>query len=310
MRMPGNDETLTRGEQATAGEGAAVIRVNDLAFTYPGAGQPAVRGLDFAIRRGEIFGFLGPSGAGKSTTQKVLIGLLKGYTGEVKVMDRELKSWGADYYERVGVSFELPNHYQKLTALENLNFFRSLYSTTTEDPRELLTMVGLEDDADTRVGRFSKGMQMRLSFVRALLHRPELIFLDEPTAGLDPVNARHMKDIVLDLKREGRTIFLTTHDMTVADQLCDRVAFIVDGCMALVESPRELKLRQGERKVRVEYRDAEAGGHLLHGEFSLDGLGNDGKFLDLLRKAQIETIHTEEATLEDVFIQTTGRSLV
>lgn len=287
-----------------------MIRVNDLAFTYPGAGEPAVRGLNFAIRRGEIFGFLGPSGAGKSTTQKILIGLLKSYTGEITVMDGDLKSWRSDYYERVGVSFELPNHYQKLTALENLNFFRSLYSATTEDPRELLKMVGLESEADTRVGRFSKGMQMRLTFIRALLHRPELIFLDEPTAGLDPVNARNMKDIILNLKREGRTIFLTTHDMTVADQLCDRLAFIVDGRITLVGSPRELKLRQGERKVRVEYRKAETGGALSRREFSLDGLGDNVEFLALLRATEVETIHTEEATLEDVFIRTTGKRLV
>ncbi len=310
MKMPDKDETLACGGQAAAEEEAAVIRVNNMAFTYPGAGEPAVRGLNFAVRRGEIFGFLGPSGAGKSTTQKVLIALLKSYTGDITVMDSDLKSWGADYYERVGVSFELPNHYQKLTALENLNFFRSLYSTTTEDPRELLKMVGLENEADTRVGRFSKGMQMRLTFARALLHRPELVFLDEPTAGLDPVNARNIKDIVLDLKRKGRTIFLTTHDMTVADQICDRVAFIVDGRIALVGSPRELKIGQGERKVRVEYRKGETGGGLSRREFLLDGLGDDGEFLALLRETKIETIHTEEATLEDVFIRTTGRRLV
>lgn len=308
--MPGKDETLARGEQVVGDEGAVVIRVNDLAYTYPGAGESAVRGLNFAIRRGEVFGFLGPSGAGKSTTQKVLIGLLKSYTGDITVMGRELNSWGSDYYERVGVSFELPNHYQKLTALENLNFFRSLYSRTTEDPRELLKMVGLENEADTSVCRFSKGMQMRLTFIRALLHRPELVFLDEPTAGLDPVNARNMKDIILNLKRKGCTIFLTTHDMTVADQLCDRVAFIVDGRMALVDAPRDLRIRQGERKVRVEYRYGEAGGHLLRREFSLNGLGDDEKFLALLRNAEIETIHTEEATLEDVFIRTTGKRLV
>jgi fluoroquinolone transport system ATP-binding protein len=266
-----------------------IIGVRDMTFTYPAGDAPAVRGLSFSVWRGEIFGFLGPSGAGKSTTQKILIGLLRGYEGDVEVMGRDLGSWGADYYERVGVSFELPNHYQKLTALENLDFFSSLYHKATEDPRKLLEMVGLGGDADTRVSRFSKGMQMRLTFARALLHRPELIFLDEPTAGLDPVNARKLKDIVLELKGEGRTIFLTTHDMTVADQLCDRIAFIVDGRIALIGSPRELKIRQGERKVRVEYRK---NGGTETCEFPLDGVGNDEEFLGLLRREQIETIHT------------------
>ena len=290
----------------TVTNGPEMIGVRDMTFTYHAGGTPAVRSLSFSVERGEIFGFLGPSGAGKSTTQKILIGLLRGYEGNVEVMGRDLGSWGADYYERVGVSFELPNHYQKLTALENLDFFRSLYRKATADPRELLDMVGLGDDADTRVSRFSKGMQMRLTFARALLHRPELIFLDEPTAGLDPVNARKLKDIVLELKSEGRTIFLTTHDMTVADQLCDRVAFIVDGHIALIDSPRELKIRQGKRKVRVEYRK---NGDTETCEFPLDGVGDDEEFLRLLRREQIETIHTEEATLEDVFIKATGRSL-
>jgi fluoroquinolone transport system ATP-binding protein len=290
----------------TVGSRSEMIGVRDMTFTYPAGDAPAARGLSFSVGRGEIFGFLGPSGAGKSTTQKILIGLLRGYEGNVEVMGRDLGSWGADYYERVGVSFELPNHYQKLTALENLDFFSSLYHKPTEDPRKLLEMVGLGEDADVRVSRFSKGMQMRLTFARALLHRPELIFLDEPTAGLDPVNARRLKDIVLGLKSEGRTIFLTTHDMTVADQLCDRVAFIVDGSIALIDSPRELKIRQGERKVRVEYRKNGGTGTC---EFPLDGVGDDEGFLRLLRREQIETIHTEEATLEDVFIKATGRSL-
>ncbi|MGF1473367.1 MAG: ABC transporter ATP-binding protein [Rubrobacteraceae bacterium] len=284
-----------------------MIEVQNLTFAYSGSDRQAVDGISFGVGRGEIFGFLGPSGAGKSTTQKILIGLLRGYGGGIEVLGKDLKSWGPDYYERIGVSFELPNHYQKLTALENLNFFRSLYSKGTEDPRELLATVGLENDADTRVSQFSKGMQMRLTFVRALLNRPELIFLDEPTAGLDPVNGRKMREIILDLKKEGRTIFLTTHDMTVADQLCDRVAFIVDGRIPVVDSPRELKIREGQRKVRVEYRE---NGQTGRREFSLDGLGDDESFLTLLRGERIETIHTEEATLEDVFIGATGRRLV
>lgn len=284
-----------------------MIEVQSLTFAYPGKNEPAIRGIDFTVEKGEILGFLGPSGAGKSTTQKILIGLLRGYGGKVSVLGKDIKNWGHEYYEKIGVSFELPNHYQKLTALENLNFFRSLYSKDTEDPRELLEMVGLENDADTRVAQFSKGMQMRLTFARALLHRPELIFLDEPTAGLDPTNARKMRDIILDLKHEGRTVFLTTHDMGVAEKLCDRVAFIVDGTIAAIDSPRELKIRHGERRVRVEY---ETTGHTDQREFSLDNLGNDDRFLTLLREEKIETIHTEEATLEDIFIEITGKALV
>ena len=308
-------ENPVTGERAvirpgtTLDGGRKAIEVRDLTFSYHGSDGPAVRGMSFSVGRGEVFGFLGPSGAGKSTTQKLLIGLLGGHAGGISVLGRDLGSWGQDYYERIGVSFELPNHYQKLTALENLEFFRSLYSKKTEDPMKLLEMVGLEGDAGTRVGRFSKGMQMRLTFARAIMHRPDLIFLDEPTAGLDPVNARNVKDIVLQLKEEGSTVFLTTHDMTVADGLCVRVAFVVDGRIALIDSPRELKLQQGERKIRVEYRNGTDEKRLARREFSLDGLGYDKGFLTLLREADIETIHTEEATLEDVFVRATGRSL-
>ena len=283
-----------------------MIEVNKLAFTYAG-GRQALKGISFAVRAGELFGFLGPSGAGKSTTQKILIGLLKGYSGTVVVLGRELATWGADYYERIGVSFELPNHYQKLTARENLAFFRSLYSGPTDDPHDLLALVGLADDADTRVAQYSKGMQMRLNVARALLNRPDLLFLDEPTAGLDPRNARRIKDLLLRRKAEGRTIFLTTHDMTLADELCDRVAFIVDGVIPLIDSPRVLKVLHGQRRVRVEFR---ADGRLGQREFALDDLANDRDFLALLRSGRVETIHTQEATLEDVFIRVTGKSLV
>lgn len=283
-----------------------MVRVEHLVFTYAGADAPAVKDASFTIERGEIFGFLGPSGAGKSTTQKVLIRLLKEYKGHVEVLGRDLRTWGSEYYERVGVSFELPNHYQKLTALENLTLFRTLYQGPTEEPQALLEMVGLEEDGNTPVSAFSKGMQMRLNFVRSLLHRPELIFLDEPTSGLDPVNARRVREIVLDLKRAGKTVFLTTHDMAVADALCDRVGFMVDGEIALIDAPRTLKLRHGERTVRVE---TVQDGQPQTAEFALAGIGGNREFLALLESSQVETIHTQEATLEDIFIRVTGRRL-
>ncbi len=283
-----------------------MITVNNLTFTYPAATEPALRDISFDIQQGEIFGFLGPSGAGKSTTQKILIGLLKDYQGQVSIFDRDLQAWRSDYYERIGVSFELPNHYLKLTARENLVYFASLYERETEDPLALLETVGLAEDADMRVGQFSKGMRARLNVARALLHRPELLFLDEPTAGLDPVSARLIKEIIRRKKEEGRTIFLTTHNMAVADELCDRVAFIVDGKIRLIDSPRALKLQHGQRLVRVEFR---ANGTLTTREFTLDGLAENGEFLALLRREAVETIHTQETTLENIFIEVTGRQL-
>lgn len=285
----------------------SAIDVRGLTFSYQRTDAPAVRGIDFSVGAGEIFGFLGPSGAGKSTTQKILIGLLTGYGGDVSVWGRSPAAWGQDYYQRVGVSFELPNHYQKLTAVENLRFFASLYHGPTRDPLELLDMVGLADDADTRVAKFSKGMQMRLTFVRALLHEPDLLFLDEPTSGLDPTNARRVKDIVLAERDRGKTVFLTTHDMATADELCDRVAFIVDGKIAALNTPRALKVERAQNRVRVEFRDD--ANNLASADFPLDGLADNAEFQHLLRDRHLETIHSKEASLDDVFVEATGRRL-
>jgi len=284
-----------------------VIDVEHLQFTYHGAKRPAVRGLNFKIRQGEIFGFLGPSGAGKSTTQKILIGLLDGYQGRVSVLERELSAWDASLYEKIGVAFEFPNHYLKLTALENLAYFRALYDHPTEEPETLLAWVGLEQDARTPVGEFSKGMKNRLNVARSLLHRPELLFMDEPTTGLDPVNARNIKDLILAQKKAGRTIFLTTHNMSVAEELCDRLAFIVDGEIKLIDEPTKLKIQYGQPMVRVEYTN---GAERQSRQFPLTGLGDDPAFIQLLRNQTIETIHTQEASLEDIFIRVTGRGLV
>jgi fluoroquinolone transport system ATP-binding protein len=283
-----------------------MITVENLSFTYPKAAEPALRGLSFGIARGEIFGFLGPSGAGKSTTQKILIGLLKDYQGKVSVLGKDLKNWRADYYERIGVSFEAPNHYLKLTALENLRYFAALYGAATREPRGLLERVGLGADGDKPVSQFSKGMKNRLNVARSLLHDPELLFLDEPTTGLDPVNARLIKELIEEQRSAGKTVFLTTHNMTVADELCDRVGFIVDGELRLIDAPRELKLRYGRRIVRVENNTA---GRMATRDFPLETLGDDAEFIALLRGGKVQTIHTLEATLEDIFIEVTGRRL-
>ncbi len=156
-----------------------MIEVNTLSYTYASAQQPAVKGLSFAIQPGEVFGFLGPSGAGKSTTQKVLIGLLREFQGQVQVFGKDLRAWKSDYYERIGVAFEVPNLYLKLTGLENLRYFASLYSVPTADPEELLALVDLAEDGKTPVGQYSKGMKVRLNVARSLLHQPPLQALTE-----------------------------------------------------------------------------------------------------------------------------------
>ena len=292
-----------RGTESSQAE--AMITVEHLSYRYPGGSCPAVRGISFQVKPGEIFGFLGPSGAGKSTTQKVLIGLLSPYEGEVRVLGQPLRAQGPQYYEQIGVGFELPNHFAKLTAMENLRFFASFYSATV-DPRELLARVGLVEAADQRVEEFSKGMRMRLSFVRALLHDPRVLFLDEPTSGLDPVNARLLKEMIREQRERGKCVFLTTHNMHDADELCDRVAFMVDGEIRQIGSPKELRATSGEGRVEVTYREGDL---IRSAEFPLNGLADETDFLGILRDREIVSLHSQEISLEDVFVQTTGRRL-
>ncbi|HKA97587.1 MAG TPA: ABC transporter ATP-binding protein [Streptosporangiaceae bacterium] len=289
-----------------AGPGQPAIEVTGLRVTYRGSATPAVDGVSFRVAAGEIFGFLGPNGAGKSTTQRVLTRQIRTFTGTVRVLGRDIRGWNDSFFEHIGVGFELPASYPRLTVAENLTAFAGLYDRPTEDPTRLLGRVGLLDAAGRPAGSLSKGMQMRLNLARAMLPRPEILFLDEPTSGLDPVHADDVRAIVREAAGEGRTVFLTTHDMATAGALCDRVAFMVGGRLAAIDTPRALKLQHGQANVRVEYRQH---GQLRRAEFALPTLAGDRGFRELLAAEAIETIHSEEASLGDVFADVTGSRL-
>lgn len=280
-----------------------MIRVENLGFSY--IKRPFIRDMNFEVKDGEIFGFLGPSGAGKSTLQKILTGLIGGYEGSVLVNGVEAKKHGTGFYENIGVDFEFPSLYEKLTARENLRFFASLYRKH-RDMGELLDCVGLLPDAEKKVSDFSKGMKSRLNFVKALLHDPLLLFLDEPTSGLDPSNARLMKDIILAQKAGGKTIILTTHNMYDAAELCDRVAFIVDGSIRALDTPRNLIMSRGASRIRYTYRK---NGREEGGETSLDRTASDPVLTRLVGINGLLSIHSSEPTLNDIFVEITGRRL-
>ncbi|MDG4767803.1 ABC transporter ATP-binding protein [Solwaraspora sp. WMMD406] len=279
------------------------IVVRRLRVRYRDSSRHAVDDVSFSVRAGEIFGLLGPSGAGKSTTQKVLTRLLRGYQGHAELLGRPLDRWGSDLYERIGVGFELPAHFARLTARQNLRAIAALYRTATEPADVLLDQVGLSAAADRPVAEFSKGMQLRLNLARALLNRPEVVFLDEPTSGLDPVHAAAVRELIRRQAAGGRTVFLTTHDMATAERLCDRVAFVVEGRLAAVDTPRGFRLRHGRPTVVVEYRDGATVGRR---EFDLATVGSDPAFLALLRGGRVETMHTREASFEEVFVAVTS----
>jgi len=283
-----------------------MIRVKHLYHSYTNDKDFAVEDISFEIEKGEIFGFLGPSGAGKSTTQKILIGLLPMQKGEVDIAGYDIMKPKEELFNLIGVSFEHPNVYKKLSGLENLEFYSKMFKSKTEEPIKLLRMVGLEDAAKKKAGGYYKGMLQRLVFARSMLNNPKIWFLDEPTSGLDPNTASEIKKIIRKKNDEGATIFLTTHNMHIADELCDRIAFIDEGKIKLIDSPRSLKLKYGEKLVKVEYKE---NGMLKKQSFSMMHDKDKEKLNRLISAGNIETMHSQEATLEEIFIKVTGRGL-
>lgn len=281
-----------------------MIQVSNLSFSY--TKKPFISDMNFSVSTGEIFGFLGPSGAGKSTLQKILIGMLTTYQGFVRVNGTECKERTKSFYEDIGVDFEFSTMYEKLTARENLEFFRSLYQKKGRPINTLLEMVGLEQDADKRVSMYSKGMKSRLNFIKALLHDPVLLCLDEPTSGLDPTNSRMMKNLILAERAKGKTILLTTHNMQDAAELCDRVAFIVGGKICALDSPHNLIMSRGAATVTYTWLD--------NGEHSiscpLNQISSDEQLRKLIAENRLQSIHSSEPTLNDIFMDITGRTLL
>lgn len=283
-----------------------MIEVKNLYHSYDEDEKYQVKDVTFTVEKGEIFGCLGPSGAGKSTIMNILTGLLKLQRGDVSIGEYEVAKIKDEMYNMMGVSFEQSNVYSKMTALENLEFYSKLFDVETRDPLELLEMVGLREKAGIRAGDFSKGMKHRLTFIRSMINNPEVWFLDEPTTGLDPAIASTIKDIIKSQKDAGVTTFLTTHNMFIADELCDRVAFIVDGEIRLIDSPKNLKLQYGEKFVDIEYlKDAE----ILRETLSIEMESEKQRIAHIISKHEIRTMHTKEATLEEIFIKVTGKEL-
>mgnify|MGYP005770304017 FL=1 len=281
-----------------------MIEVKDLTFSY-GKDKQVLHGLNFSVKDGEIFGFLGPNGSGKSTTQKLLTGILKGHGGDIFLFDQDIRSSHTqDFFQKIGVLFEFPYLYTNLSALDNLHYFASFYpAEQTRDAEELLDELEFKKDFLKKpVSSYSKGMRQRVSMARALISNPKLLFLDEPTSGLDPAGAVLFREIIEKERRKGTTVFLTTHNMLDADLLCDRVAFISNGNIVALDTPRNLKeqnsnhriiidyLYQGKREERtIEASELKAGIPFVYDE--------------------LISVHSQEPTLEDVFIQYTGRGL-
>jgi len=280
-----------------------MIQVNHVFHDYEGKGKYAVSDISFSMDGGTVFGFLGPSGAGKSTIQNIMTGLLPLQKGEVLYEGESVRALKTRFFNRIGVSFEQSNLYASLTGLENLKYYAALFSVPTIEPMELLDRVGLREDANKRVSNYSKGMKQRLTFARALINRPQYLFLDEPTGGLDPKTAVGIRELINEQKARGAAVFLTTHSMELADVLSDTVAFLNGGLIAACDTPESLKLKYGKREVRVFYRED---GAEKEKTFSMDDKEELSKFLTT---ADVIKLHSQEATLEEIFLRVTGKEL-
>ena len=289
--------------EATVRTGSA-IQVQELSFSY--GDLHAVKGVTFDVQPGEILGFLGPNGAGKSTTIKMLTGQLTPKSGRATVLGTDVATDDPELQARIGVCFEEKNLYLNMTAKENLDFFASLFGIKDADTDGVLRRVGLADRAKDRVHTFSKGMRQRMMISRAFINKPDVLFLDEPTDGLDPVTSAAIRNTIKEEAARGAAVLLTTHDMFEADELSDRVAFINDGEIVALDTAENLKLKYGTRAVKVRLRD---GAGVREEVLPLGEDGSSAELAALAASPDLLTIHTEEATLEQIFIQLTGRGL-
>ncbi len=285
-------------------EPETTLAAEDIAYSY--GDIQAVDHISFQIDRGEVLGFLGPNGAGKTTTLKMLIGLLEPQDGSITILGKDMVKNREQVQAQIGVCFEEKSLYEDMSAAANLKFFASLFGIKELDAAGLLERVGLPVERKDKVANYSKGMKQRLMVARALVNKPQVLFLDEPTDGLDPVSSEAIRTVVTEEKARGATVFLTTHDMMEADKLSDHVAFINEGEIAALDTPENLKHQFGKRVLKMRYHKD---GELAEEEFSLDDRQTGSRIQEIIAGYDVLDMHTEEATLEDIFIQLTGKKL-
>lgn len=267
--------------------------------------EKALEGMDFEVEQGEIFGFLGPSGAGKTTTIQILTGQLRATDGEAKIFDvNASQAHRPEYLKRIGVMTDNSGLYGRLTVYENMKLFASLYGVSKPKQRihEALEMVNMQQEEKKTVSKLSKGMTQRVLLARTFLHEPELLFLDEPTAALDPANSQHIHRGLKALQEKGTTIFLTTHDMYEAETLCDRVAFLFEGAVRLLDAPKKLRRDYADNTLTLELDNGET--RVLD-----KGAAGASEVSAFMKKNAIASMYTNEPTLGDIFVDITGREL-
>jgi ABC-2 type transport system ATP-binding protein len=278
-----------------------MIEVEHLARDY--GDVHAVDDISFTVAEGEIFGLLGHNGAGKTTTIRMLTGRTRPTRGEARIAEHDVLTDFDQIKPLINLVFEDQNLYERLSGRDNLRLFADLYEQPASRVDDLLKLVGLAEPAKRRVKTYSSGMKQRLLVARALINSPRVLFLDEPTKGLDPASARALRDVIARLSVQGTTVCLTTHYMEEADELCHRVAFLSHGKIVALDTPRELKLRQGKRTATVLLASRE------ERSVRLDSAADAARLADWMRRGEVLTVHSHEGTLADVFIALGGRPL-
>ncbi|MFJ5766271.1 ATP-binding cassette domain-containing protein [Lysinibacillus sp. NPDC093210] len=266
--------------------------------------EAALQDVSFTIKKGEIFGFLGPSGSGKTTTIKILTAQTEKTAGDVLLFNRpssEMKY--SQNRQRFGILTDNSGLYTRLSIEENLLLYSNLYQLPNTAVKEALDFVNLYAERKKKVSQLSKGMIQRVTLARAIMHKPELLFLDEPTSALDPVNTQHIYNGLRKLNELGTTIFLTTHDMSEAEILCDRVAFLHQGKIRAIGSPKQLKKEFGDETITVELKNGQY-------ETIQNGDQDAQKLFHWMQKNEVARIYTNEPTLGDIFMQITGSDLI
>ncbi len=262
-----------------------------------------VKGISFTVQHGEIFGFLGPNGAGKTTSIRMMIGEIPFKNGNISIMGYSVPQQISLTRRIVGVVPDYQNLYDRITIRQNLEFFAALNNVDKSRIDEVLNEVFLLEHQNKSCKDLSRGLRQRALIARGLLHKPRLFFLDEPTSALDPHSARLIRDLVLKLKNDGTTVFLTTHYMEEADQLCDRLAIMNSGEIVACDSPENLKKNYGRKAVKVEFNEQ---GNRHSADFSLEDPQEIATVAGMMTSGKIVKIHSQEATLEEVFMKVTG----
>jgi len=293
-----------------------IIQVSHLSKTYlsqkGAAPVKAVDSIDFTVRQGEVFGFLGPNGAGKTTTIRMLTGLTRPTVGMVSIFGADLHRNLARIKKQIGVVPDVSNLYDELTAYQNLVFDMQLYGVPRKEwqhrAEELLNRFDLVGKRDTPFSKLSRGMKRALTIAAALAHNPSLVFLDEPTTGLDVMNARKLRRMIAALRERGVTVFLTTHYLEEAERLCDRIALIVKGKIVALDSIAGLKkLAQTTPSSRLEITWRNSQGEIITRLIDAENVQTAAyQALASVEDGEVLSINTRQPTLEDVFVRLTG----